>query len=106
MTRSRGRAVGRRHRASHPRVTGRVEQKMTDAYHLGSRFVTMFSYERSVVYPEGHRKVLFAQRGIRPLARLPKVANDAPFAPAPDTSMFYQYLRHFGGVPRLTRVPA
>jgi hypothetical protein len=30
-----------------------VEQKMTDAYHLGSRFVTMFSYERSVVYSEG-----------------------------------------------------
>jgi hypothetical protein len=75
-----------------------LEQKLNDAYHLGARFVTMYSYERSVLYPEGHRNVIFAQRGIRPLARLPKVSTDAPFAPAPDTQMFYQYLRHFSGV--------
>src|SRR5262249_14208939 len=75
-----------------------LEQKLNDAYHLGSRFVTMYSYERGGVWPEGQRNVLFAQRGIRPLGRLPKVANDAPFAPAPDTQMFYEYLRHFNGV--------
>ena len=32
----------------------------------------MFTYERSVQYPEGHRNVVFAQRGIRPLPRLPQ----------------------------------
>jgi hypothetical protein len=58
----------------------------------------MFSYERSVLSPEGHRNVIFAQRGIRPLARLPKVADNAPFAPAPDTDMLYKYLHHFNGV--------
>ncbi len=75
-----------------------IEQTNNDAYNLASRFVSMFGYERSVMYPEGHRNVIFAQRGIRPLARLPKVANDAPFAPAPDTQMLYQYLKHFNGV--------
>jgi len=29
----------------------------------------MFSYERSVAYPEGHRNAVFAQRGIRSLPR-------------------------------------
>ncbi len=42
------------------------QQKLTDAYHLGTTYVPMFSYERSVVYPEGHRNAIFVQRGIRP----------------------------------------
>ena len=42
-------------------------QKQSDAFHLPGKFVTLFSYERSVRYPEGHRNLLFAQRGIRPL---------------------------------------
>nr|MCU0244934.1 hypothetical protein [Bryobacter sp.] len=75
-----------------------ISQKLTDAYNLGPHFVNMFSYERSVRYPEGHRNTVFAQRGIRPLPRLPKVADDAPFAPAPDTQMLYRYLRQFQGI--------
>jgi hypothetical protein len=58
----------------------------------------MYAYERSVGYPEGHRNVVFAQRGIRPLPRLPKVPEDAPFEPAPDTQMLYHYLTRFGGI--------
>ena len=73
-------------------------QKMTDAYHLGDKFVPLFSYERSVRYPEGHRNVLFANRGIRPLPRLPITAADSPADPAPDTQMLYDYLRQFNGV--------
>ena len=57
----------------------------------------MFSYERSVNYPEGHRNVVFAQRGIRVLPRLPLSAEDNP-APAPDTQMLYRYLRQFDGI--------
>jgi hypothetical protein len=30
----------------------------------------MFSYERSVSYPDGHRNVIFVQRGIHTLPRL------------------------------------
>lgn len=75
-----------------------LQQKLTDAYWLGGKFIPMFSYERSVRYPEGHRNMVFAQRGIRPLPRLPKVADEAPPAPAPDTQMLYRYLRQFNGI--------
>ena len=43
-------------------------QKLSDAFHLVGKFVTLFSYERSVRYPEGHRNLLFAQRGVRPIS--------------------------------------
>ena len=73
-----------------------LSQKLTDIFH-SSTFVPMFSYERSVMYPEGHRNVLFAQRGIRPLARLPRT-NDDPVVHAPDTMMLYAYLKKFNGI--------
>lgn len=75
-----------------------LNQKLTDAYHLGNRFVPMFAYERSVNYPEGHRNVVFPKRGIRPLPRLPKMADDSAPAHAPDTQMLYRYLKQFGGI--------
>jgi hypothetical protein len=72
-------------------------QKLTDILHSPGRFIPMFSYERSVTYPEGHRNVVFAQRGIRPLPRLPRVSEDQP-GKAPDTLMLYDYLRTFNGI--------
>lgn len=75
-----------------------LTQKMTDAFLLPGQFIPMFSHERSVRYPEGHRNVVFAQRGIRPLPRLPKTDEDSPPLPAPDTQMLYEYLRYFDGV--------
>ncbi len=72
-------------------------QKFTDAYLLGSKYVPMFYYERSVNYPEGHRNVVFAQRGIRVLPRLPTSSANV-VAPAPDTSMLYSYLKFFNGL--------
>jgi hypothetical protein len=71
-------------------------QKFADAYALGSKLVPMYYYERSVPYPEGHRNVMFPQRGVRPLPRLPRSA-DTPSLPAPDTNMLYSYLHLFGG---------
>lgn len=73
-------------------------QKLTDAFHVPGRFIPMFSFERSVRYPEGHRNVIFARRGIRVLSRLPRMAPDSPADPAPDTQMLYEYLRRFDGV--------
>jgi hypothetical protein len=57
-------------------------QKFTTAYLLGSKFIPMYYYERSINYPEGHRNVLFSQRGIRPLPRLP-LSSTSTVAPAP-----------------------
>jgi hypothetical protein len=75
-----------------------LTQKATDAFLLHGRFIPMFSHERSVSYPEGHRNLVFARRGIRPLPRLPKTDPDSPAEPAPDTQMLYEYLRHFDGI--------
>ncbi len=75
-----------------------MTQKLTDLFHLPGAFTPMFSYERSVAYPEGHRNVIFAQRGVRTLPRLlPKMADNST-GNAPDTQMLYRYLKHFNGI--------
>jgi hypothetical protein len=74
-----------------------LTQKLTDVFYTPGAFVPMFSYERSVVYPEGHRNVVFAQRGVRTLPRLPLSDADNP-KKAPDTQMLYAYLRKFNGI--------
>ncbi len=43
------------------------DEKLTDLFHVPGSFVPMFGYERSVTYPNGHRNVIFARRGTRPL---------------------------------------
>jgi hypothetical protein len=73
------------------------QQKLTDMFYTPGKFAPIFNYERSVQYPEGHRNVLFAQRGVRPLPRLPISNVDSP-GHAPDTLMFYDYLKKFGGL--------
>jgi hypothetical protein len=74
-------------------------QKFADAYTLPSKILPMYYYERSVAFPEGHRNVLFATRGIRTLPRLPLSAvTPVPAGGAPDTNMLYAYLHFFGGV--------
>lgn len=72
-------------------------QKTTDAFHLPGAFDPMFSYERSVRYPEGHRNVVFTQRGVRTLPRLPITTREHE-GNAPDTQMLYKYLKQFGGI--------
>jgi hypothetical protein len=71
-------------------------QKLTDAFFLDRSFTPMFTYERSVRYPDGHRNVMFAQRGIR---TLPRLAGDQPNGVARgDTAMLYRYLKVFDGI--------
>jgi hypothetical protein len=74
-----------------------LTQKTTDAFRIKGKFEPPFTYERSVVYPEGHRNVVFEQRGVRTLPRLPITAKDTPVH-APDTAMLYKYLKQFDGV--------
>lgn len=72
-------------------------QKLTDVFYTPGKFAPLFSYERSVQYPEGHRNALFAQRGVRPLPRLP-ISEENATGHAPDTQSFYAYLKQYHGV--------
>lgn len=42
-------------------------EKAEDMFHVPGRFVTLFGYERSLSYPNGHRNIIFAERGNRPI---------------------------------------
>ncbi len=76
-------------------------QKQTDIYHHPRAFMPMFTYERSVRYPSGHRNAMFAYRGVRPLPRIPGGKGPlygTPEEGSPDIKTFYAYLKHFGGI--------
>jgi hypothetical protein len=75
-------------------------QKTTDAYHVADRFTPMFTYERSVSYPHGHRNCMFAQRGVRTLPRLaePDPEKRIGGVNADDTKMLYRYLKELNGI--------
>jgi hypothetical protein len=77
-----------------------LTQKLTDAYHIPGRFTPMFTYERSVSYPHGHRNVMFAQRGVRTLPRLAPAEGEKAVAGVSkdDTKMLYRYLHELGGI--------
>ncbi|HTU90836.1 MAG TPA: hypothetical protein VMF69_12225, partial [Gemmataceae bacterium] len=74
-------------------------QKYTDLFQHPPRFTAMHVYERSVVYPNGHRNVIFPRPGIRPLPRASTpVLEGTPENGAPDTKLLYAYLKHFGAI--------
>ncbi len=77
-----------------------LTQKTTDAYHVKERFTPMFTYERSVAYPHGHRNCMFAQRGVLTLPRLaqPNMAKRVAGVHADDTKMLYRYLKELNGI--------
>jgi hypothetical protein len=73
-----------------------ISQKLTDVFTVPPKFVPMFTYERSVVYPDGHRNVMFDYRGVRTLPRLQGGTGEE--AGGKDTKMLYNYLKFFGGI--------
>ncbi len=77
-----------------------LTQKLTDAYHVAGRFTPMFTYERSVGYPHGHRNCMFAKRGVRTLPRLAEPDPDKRVggSHADDTKMLYRYLKEMDGI--------
>jgi hypothetical protein len=70
-------------------------QKATDLYHAPPRFTPMFTYERSVVFPNGHRNVMWAKRGVRTLPRLQTAEGGTH---DDDTKMLYDYLKELDGI--------
>jgi hypothetical protein len=71
-------------------------QKTADLYQHAPHFIAAYSYERSVVYPNGHRNVIMPRRGIRPMPRTD--LKGTPEKGTPDTKLLYAYLKHFGAI--------
>jgi hypothetical protein len=68
-------------------------QKAVDLFSIPGRFAPLYSYERSLPYPNGHRNVLFAQRG-RPVLAIPEAEQKGQEG----AGKLYQYLWQFGGL--------
>ncbi len=68
-------------------------QKAVDLFTIRDRFIPVYSYERSLSYPNGHRNVLFAVRG-RPVLAIPEAERRGEEGAA----KLYEYLRRMGGV--------
>ena len=75
-------------------ITWWLTQRSTELYHNPPSFVPMFTYERSVSYPHGHRNVMFPMKGVRTLPRLMSGQSVSD----QDTKMLYAYLHELGGI--------
>jgi hypothetical protein len=69
-------------------------QQANDLYTVPGSFISMYGYERSVKYPNGHRNIIWAKRGYKTLP-LPK---PIPAAMKGDTAKLYAYLKETGGI--------
>jgi hypothetical protein len=71
-----------------------ITQKSADLYFMPQRLVTLFGYERSVPYPNGHRNVIWAERG-RPVLRIGAGENKGTENTGP---ILYPYLERTNGI--------
>lgn len=68
-------------------------QKAADLFTIPGRFAPLYSYERSLPFPNGHRNVLFADRG-RPVLAIAEAERRGTEGAA----KLYEYLKRFGGI--------
>ena len=70
-----------------------LQQQMCDVLMLPRTFTPLYGYERSLNYPNGHRNVMFATRGIATLP-IPQEERQAKVGAKP----LYEYLKRYGGI--------
>jgi hypothetical protein len=68
-------------------------QKLVDLFQTPPAFSPLYAYERSVPYPNGHRNVIFKERGVRTLPIPPDEMQGKAGA-----AKLYEYLRANGGI--------
>jgi len=68
-------------------------QKLSDLFFQAGRFTPLYAYERSLRFPNGHRNVVFAQRGVR---TLPVPQEEA--AGKTGAARLYEYLKQNRGI--------
>jgi hypothetical protein len=69
-------------------------EKAIDLFHVAGGFTPLFGYERSVPYPNGHRNVVFAQRGVKVLP-ISQAENQNTVNTGP---ILYPYLKQNRGI--------
>jgi hypothetical protein len=70
-------------------------QKANDLYTVNGSFISLYGYERSVPYPNGHRNIIWLERGHRTLP-VPPRANAKLMME--DTAKLYAYLKRTDGI--------
>lgn len=68
-------------------------QKAADLFAIPGRFAPLYSYERSLGWPNGHRNVFFAHRG-NPILQISEAENRREEG----AGKLYHYLRQLGGL--------
>lgn len=81
-----------------------LTEKTADLHHAPPNYVTLYGYERSVTYPNGHRNVVHTKRGymavpffLKPDSRI-RLHNGASGVIEDDTKMLYGEIRKTGGI--------
>ena len=69
-------------------------EKAIDLFLIPNRYTPMFGYERSPGYPNGHRNVVFAERGVRTLP----MPMDEMKGATPSGPILYPYLKKNNGI--------
>lgn len=74
-------------------------QKSSDLFQVPQRLTTLYAYERSVVYPNGHRNMVFTKRGI-PILPIDPAEQTGPANPGTirSASLVLPYLRQYNGI--------
>ncbi|MEP7362589.1 MAG: DUF3604 domain-containing protein [Acidobacteriota bacterium] len=68
-------------------------QQMADVMYVPGTFIPLYGYERSVVYPNGHRNIIFAKR-YNPTLPIPQSENKGITGAKP----LYEYLKKYNGI--------
>ncbi|HEV3202611.1 MAG TPA: hypothetical protein VGZ73_32180 [Bryobacteraceae bacterium] len=69
-------------------------EKGHDLFHIPGGYTPLFGYERSVPYPNGHRNVVFAERGVKVLPISPQENQNT----VNSGSVLYPYLKQNRGI--------
>lgn len=82
-----------------------LTEKSCDMYYLAPRFVPLYGYERSLRFPNGHRNVFHAYRGVPVFPFQLKLSTRGVFPGVGtgnvvdnDTKLLYEYLHRTGGI--------
>jgi len=71
-----------------------LTQKSNDLYYMPQRFVPLYGYERSVWWPNGHRNIIWAERG-KPVLKIGQPEAKGATNSGP---ILYPYLRETNGI--------